>query len=125
MNLVNRQSLRQNVLLTVSRGVDYKNNIDLLKKAWYRAGPNSSDLESTNNIIFKTKWKLRVKHLLDFLKARFHFSAFFRLFLYTRSVGNLTSSTGWIWNSYMIVFFTPSFRFSKGVSHACPECRIM
>ena len=32
MNLVNRQSLRQNALSTVSRGVDYKNNIDLLKK---------------------------------------------------------------------------------------------
>ena len=48
MNLVNWQSLRQNELLTASRGVDYKNNID-------RAGPNSSDLESTNQIIFKTK----------------------------------------------------------------------
>ena len=27
MNLVNRQSSRQNALLTVSKGVDYKNNI--------------------------------------------------------------------------------------------------
>ena len=27
MNLVNRQSSRQNTLLTVSKGVDYKNNI--------------------------------------------------------------------------------------------------
>ena len=63
MGLVNRQSSRQNALSTVSRGVDYKNNIDLLKKkAWYRAGPNSSDLESTNQIIFKTEWKLTVKH---------------------------------------------------------------
>ena len=54
MNLVNRQSARQNALLSVSRGVDYKNNIDLLKKkAWYRAGPNSSDLKSTNQIVFK------------------------------------------------------------------------
>ena len=33
MNLVNRQSSRQNALLTVSRGVDYKNNIDLLKQS--------------------------------------------------------------------------------------------
>ena len=33
MNLVNRQSSRQNALLTVSRGVDYKNNIDLLKES--------------------------------------------------------------------------------------------
>ena len=40
-------------LLTVSKQVDYKNNIDLLKESM--AGPNSSDLESTNQIIFKTK----------------------------------------------------------------------
>ena len=33
MNLVNQQSSRQNALLTVSRGVDYKNNIDLLEKS--------------------------------------------------------------------------------------------
>ena len=33
MNLVNRQSSRQNALLTVSKGVDYKNNIYLLKKS--------------------------------------------------------------------------------------------
>ena len=33
MNLVNRQSARQNALLTVSKGVDYKNNIYLLKRA--------------------------------------------------------------------------------------------
>ena len=32
MNLVNRQSSRQNALLTVARGVDYKNNIDVLKE---------------------------------------------------------------------------------------------
>ena len=25
-----------------------------VKRAWYRAGPNSSDLESTNQVIFKT-----------------------------------------------------------------------
>ena len=33
MNLVNRQSSRQNALLTVLRWVDYKNNIDLLKES--------------------------------------------------------------------------------------------
>ena len=32
MNLVNRQSSRQNALLTASKGVDYKNNIYLLKE---------------------------------------------------------------------------------------------
>ena len=31
MNLVNRQSSRQNELLAAWRGVDYKNKIDLLK----------------------------------------------------------------------------------------------
>ena len=33
MNLVNRQSSRQNALLTASKGVDYKNNIYLLKES--------------------------------------------------------------------------------------------
>ena len=31
MNLVNRQSSRQNALLTESKGLDYKNNIYLLE----------------------------------------------------------------------------------------------
>ena len=39
MNLVNRQSPRQNALLTVSKGVDYKNNIDLLKKSMMSGWP--------------------------------------------------------------------------------------
>ena len=39
MNLVNRQSSRQNALLTVSRGVDYKNNIDVLKKSMISGWP--------------------------------------------------------------------------------------
>ena len=51
MNLVNWQSSRQNALLKVSRAIDYKNNIDLLKESMI-----SGDLESTNQIIFKTKW---------------------------------------------------------------------
>ena len=58
MNLVNRQSSRQNALLTASKGVDYKNNIYLLKESMIRACPNSSDLESTNQFIFRTKWNL-------------------------------------------------------------------
>ena len=39
MNLVNRQSSRQNALLAVSRGVDYKNNIYLLKKSMISGWP--------------------------------------------------------------------------------------
>ena len=39
MNSVNRQSSRQNALLTVSRGVDYKNNIDLLRKSMISGWP--------------------------------------------------------------------------------------
>ena len=51
MDLVNRQSSRQNALLTGSRGVDHKNNGYLLKESIIYC----SDLESTNQIIFKTK----------------------------------------------------------------------
>ena len=39
MNLVNRQSLRQNALSTVSRGEDYKNNIDVLKESMISGWP--------------------------------------------------------------------------------------
>ena len=39
MNLVNRQSSRQNALLTVSRGVDYKDNIYLLKESMISGWP--------------------------------------------------------------------------------------
>ena len=43
----------------VSRGVDHNHNIYIFKnknarRTWYQAGPNSSDLKSTNQIIFKT-----------------------------------------------------------------------
>ena len=39
MNLVNRQSSRQNALLTVSKGLEYKNNIGLLKKSMISGWP--------------------------------------------------------------------------------------
>ena len=47
MNLVNRQSSRQNVLSTVSRGVDYNNNIYLLKGAM---SPVAHALASENKL---------------------------------------------------------------------------
>ena len=39
MNLVNRQSSCQNAQLTVSRGVGYKNNIDVLYKSMISGWP--------------------------------------------------------------------------------------
>ena len=42
MNLVNRQSSRQNALLTASKGVDYKNNIYLLKERKIFGSPSGS-----------------------------------------------------------------------------------
>ena len=39
MNLVNRQSSRQNALLTVSKGVEYKNNIDVRKESMISGWP--------------------------------------------------------------------------------------
>ena len=39
MNLVNRQSSRQNALLTASKGVDNKNNIYLLKESTISGWP--------------------------------------------------------------------------------------
>ena len=126
MNLINRQSSRQNALLTVSRGVDYKNNIDLLKK--------NRDIGLAQILVI---WSQQIRSYLrlnESLESNICYTfskpvSIFLLILHYFFIHVL-----WViyWavrdgsgNSYMIVFFTPSFRFSKGVSHACPECRIM
>ena len=110
MDLVNRQSSRQNALSTVSRGVDYKNNIDLLKKKhdiglapilviWSQQIRSYLRLnESLESNISKTFSK-RVSILL----LSDHFSIHV-LWVIHRPVRDGSGKC------YMIVFFSPSFR---------------
>ena len=78
MNLVNRQSARQNALLSVSRGVDYKNNIDLLKKSMISGWPHATLVIWSQQIRSYLKLNENLESNISIPKvSRFHFSVLF------------------------------------------------